>query len=342
MKRAALIVSLLLLYVSGCSSKAPMAGPTPVPAGGSGTAAGISWTQFEDPAEQAFTMQVPRGWKVVGGAYRFGPLDPRAMVDMTSPDGKTNLRFGDANVPPFATLTSTMRALGWQEGRQYSPRGVAKEVVANYRPGWVFADLYGQSRFSHSCQNLKLKQMKEVDPIHPNPQERVTAGEVLYTCDTSAGPKAAYVFAETSLTQMGMAGAWLVTWLYSFITPIDQAPETMKTILHSLATFEINPQWEAQQLRLNGQEGQGAYTQYQQTMAQEHARFERQSAQFQHQTDEMSRALRGVDLTVDSVDGTQREVWVGTGGTHWMTPMGDIVNSPTSPTPGSHVLRTVQ
>ena len=40
-----------------------------------------------------------------------------------------------------------MIALGWHEGRSYSPRGVAKEVVANYRPGWVFADLYGQARF---------------------------------------------------------------------------------------------------------------------------------------------------------------------------------------------------
>ena len=59
-----------------------------MPAGASGTAADVAWTQFEDPAEHAFTMQVPRGWKVVGSAYRFGPLDPRAMVDMIAPDGK--------------------------------------------------------------------------------------------------------------------------------------------------------------------------------------------------------------------------------------------------------------
>ena len=141
-------------------------GPIAKAAGASWTASGISWTRFEDPAEHAFTLQVPRGWKVVGGAYRFGPLDPRAIVDMTAPDGKPNLRFGDANVPPFATLNSSMRSLGWQEGRPYSPNGVAKEVVANYRPGWVFADLYGQARFSQACQSLKLKEMKQVPAIH--------------------------------------------------------------------------------------------------------------------------------------------------------------------------------
>lgn len=338
MRRTILLLTLLFLYASACSSSGPIA----MPAGASWTASGISWTQFEDPAEHAFTVQVPRGWKVVGGAYRFGPLDPRAMVDMTAPDGKTNLRFGDANVPPFALLTPSMRAQGWSEGTQYSPRGVAKEVVANYRPGWVFADLYGQARFASSCQSLKLKAMNKLPPIHQNPQGRVTAGEALYACDTPAGPKAAYVFAETQLTMMQSVGVWQVSWLYSFITPQDQAPEAMKAILHSLGTFEISQQWEAQQLRLNGAAGDAAYTTFKQTMAQEHDRFARQSAQFQNQVDGFTRALRGVDLTTDTVDGTQREVWTGTGGTHWMNPLGNVVTSPTSPGADYHRLQTVQ
>ncbi len=338
MGRVTFLVSALLLSAAACSSSGPVAAPR----GGAMSPADVSWTQFVDPAEHAFSMQVPRGWKVAGGAYRYGTLDIRPMVDTTSPDGKTNFRFGDANVPPFATLTSTMRSLGWGEGHPYSPNGVAREVVANYRPGWVFADLYGQAHFSRACRSLSLKEMKEVPAIHQNPQGRVTAGEVLYTCNTSTGPKAAYVFAETQLTQMGMAGTWMVTWLYSFLTPEDQVPETVKTILHSLATFEISEQWEAQQLRLNGQAGNAAYGQFKQNLAQEHSRFERQSSQFQSQVDGMSRALRGVDLTVDSVDGKQREVWTGSGATHWITPMGDVVTSPTSPVAGSRALKTVQ
>jgi hypothetical protein len=30
----------------------------------------------------------------MGGEYRLGPLDIRTIVDMRSPDGKTDLRFG--------------------------------------------------------------------------------------------------------------------------------------------------------------------------------------------------------------------------------------------------------
>ena len=184
--------------------------------------------------------------------------------------------------------------------------------------------------------------MKQVPPIHQNSGARTTAGEVLYTCDTAAGPKVAYGFAETQLTQMQMAGTWIVTWLYSFITPEDQALEAMKTILHSLSTFEVSPQWEAAQLRINGAASETAYSQFKQSMAQEHDRFTRQSAQFQSQVDGFSRAFRRVDLTTDAVDGKQREVWTGAGGTHWINPLGDVVNSPTSPGAGYHPLQNVQ
>jgi hypothetical protein len=77
-------------------------------------------------------------------------------------------------------------------------------------------------------------------------------------------------------------------------------------------------------------------------MAQEHDRFAKQSAQFQSQVDGFTRAFRGVDLTTDTVDGTQREVWAGTGVTHWMSPLGDVVTSPTSPGAAYRPLQTVQ
>ncbi len=33
--------------------------------------AGSSWTTFADPAEQAFTLSMPTGWKIIGGTYRW-------------------------------------------------------------------------------------------------------------------------------------------------------------------------------------------------------------------------------------------------------------------------------
>jgi hypothetical protein len=301
-----------------------------------------AWATFQDPAERAFQVQVPRDWKVTGGLYRFGQLDPRIMVDMVSPDGKTDIRLGDYRVPPFAPLTPTLMSLGFREGSRYSPRNVAQEVIADYRPGWVFADVYGQGRFTSLCRHLSLKRMQKDKPVHAaGPTTTVTAGDVVYACDSASGPQFAHVFAETQLFSMQSSGVWLVSWLYSFIAPQAQASDALKILLHALSTLEINPQWEYQQLMMNGNAGQGAMDDFRKNMDQIHVDYERRTAAFQSQFDDMDRAIRGVDLTIDPVDGKQREVWTGTGAPHWVDGLGRITDSVTQPSPDSHRLNTV-
>jgi hypothetical protein len=159
----------------------------------------VSWTTVQDTTESAFSVEVPRGWEVAGGFFRFGPLDPRAMVDMTSPNSAINLRIGDANTPPFSVPTATMLQYGFTEGKVYAPRG-SRTIAANYRPGHVFADLYGQARFSGMCDTLEPKEIRSLSPVRSAPQERATmttAGEVIYRCVSHGTEKVAYVYAET-------------------------------------------------------------------------------------------------------------------------------------------------
>ena len=322
MRHTFVALSILLLAIT-CSSQS---------ANSSQAHSSVSWTTFQDPAEQAFQVQVPRDWKVTGGLYRFGQLDPRIMVDMVSPDGKTDIRLGDYRVPPFAPLTPTLMNLGFREGSRYSPRNVAQEVIADYRPGWVFADVYGQGRFTSACRQLSLKRMQKDKPVHAaGPTTTVTAGDVVYACDSASGLQIAHVFAETQLFSMQSSGVWLVSWLYSFIAPEAQASDAVKILLHALSTLEINPHWEYQQLMMNGNAGQGAMDDFRKNMDQIRVDYERRTAASQSQFDEMDRALRGVDLATDTVDGKPREVWVGTGGRHWENGMGDVMNAPSQP-----------
>jgi len=315
------VPGLLLAAVSSAQSAHPSAASPVV----------SSWTTFADPAEQAFTLSVPTGWKTIGGTYRFGVLDPRIMVDMVSPDEQVDIRLGDYRVPPFAPLTPTLRSLGFTEGRLYNPRNVAQEIVADYRPGWVFADVYGQARFSRACTQLRLKSMERQTPIHQSgPNQTTTAGQVVYRCESGTGTKVAYVFAETQYTQMQGSGAWMVTWLCSFIAPEERAAQTLNAMLHAMSTLAINPQWEYRQLQMNGGAAQGAMSDFQRGMAAIQQDYQRRTAASQSQFDEMDRALRGVDLTRDPVDGKEREV-LSTGTTHWINGMGNIMDSPTAP-----------
>ena len=193
---------------------------------------------FNDPAEHAFSIKVPQGWKITGGIYRFGPLDPRVMVDMVSPDGKIDLRVGDYHVPPFAVPTAMGMRLGFREGTPYSPNHVAQEVIARYRPGWTFADLYGQARFTALCQQPQPQVDEEGATAHSlPPPTQSTAGEVTYVCDSASGPLVGYVFAQTTLSEMQGIGNWMVPALYSFIAPEDQAANAGHILMHVLPTF---------------------------------------------------------------------------------------------------------
>jgi hypothetical protein len=186
MKGMLIFACLVLLALSACNGgRAPASasvaagGGAPVSAstaGAGGNASGsqppkaapqVAWVRFEDPIEQAFSLDVPADWTVRGGLYRKGILDPRSMVDVTSPDGKINYRIGDASIPPYTIPTPLMLRLGFREGSPYNPGGRVQGMVARFRPGPQFADLYGQARFSKTCGKLEVKNIRKAAPLLP-------------------------------------------------------------------------------------------------------------------------------------------------------------------------------
>ncbi len=44
---------------------------------------GVGWITVRDTREQAFSIDVPKGWKTYGGMFRFSSVDARPFVDMT-------------------------------------------------------------------------------------------------------------------------------------------------------------------------------------------------------------------------------------------------------------------
>ena len=104
-----------------------------------------SWVTMRDTREKAFSIQVPQGWKTYGGLFRFSTIDARMIVDMTSPDGLTNLRVGDSTVPPYRVPGPFLRP---------------GPGVAAYAAGNVFATKYGQARFAPMCQGVALDEKR--------------------------------------------------------------------------------------------------------------------------------------------------------------------------------------
>jgi hypothetical protein len=294
-----------------------------------------SWTTVRDTREQAFSVETPRGWKVQGGLLRKGPLDPRAQVDMVSPDGRVNMRIGDWGVPRFTVPTRQMQQLGLTEGKEYrSGQPPTTTIVGRYRSGHEFADLYGQARFKNLCQVLEPKAIKSVDPIftaaHDGPMT-ATAGEVMYRCVQGGREMAAYVYAETSLYQMQGAAVWSTGYLLSFLAPKELAASTYTMLFQSAASFSINSQWEMRQEQVNAAQAAAAMRNFQRTIQDTQGRYRQWSSSLTRQAQNFSDALAGRTLTMDPVSGQTREVWTGTGATRWIDPLGNVTSSTLSP-----------
>jgi hypothetical protein len=289
-----------------------------------GAATGVQWVTVRDTREQAFSIQVPQGWKTYGGLFRYSNTDVRLVVDMTSPDGLTNLRVGDATVPPYRVPGPFL---------QPGP-GVAAYVAGN-----VFATKYGQARFAFMCQGLQLTKSDEMAPIyHPAQQliSHTTGGEAFFTCTKNGAPMDAYVYAETMLMGPGSPGSsWLVVALASMIAPAAHTTAAGAMLQHAGSSLAINPAWTQMQNQLNNQAIQQTDASTRATIAATNAENAREQAMISSlQNDSFNDVINGVQATQDNSTGKRYIVPLGTGGTQWVNGNKTVVESGLSPGAG--------
>jgi hypothetical protein len=298
----------------------------------------VSWETVRDHRENAFSLEVPRGWKTYGGLYRFSLIDARPFVDMTSPDGKVNLRIGDASIPPYSAPKSGFAQVRAMQLRQ-SP----------YVTGDQFAVKYGQARFSHLCQGLRLTRSGAKQP-HFNQAGggamRVTAGEAVFSCSVNGQPTTGYVYAETFIVGYGGAiGNWSVLSLGSVFAPADQAMNAVQMLVHSAQTEVFNPQWAQMQ---HGFENLVAKSNMQQALttikrtAAMNADQQRVIHNMDHEQANFNDIINGVQLTRDPTTGQEYETPLGQGGPQWVDPSRNaVVESGLSPGAGYNQLQTI-
>ena len=335
---------------------APVSGSSATPVGSPEAPAPTSqWTQFTDPNEHAFTVDVPRGWTVKGGLFRLGYSDERPMVDMRSPDGQINLRLGDVAIPTYALPTPPYHT---REGEVYDLGAQAQMIVARYRTGPEFAVLYAPSRFSEVCHNPQsdssAPEISVADylPIAPNPTQS-SSGQIAYQCEGANGPLVAVVYTKTVLT----GAIWQAPIIASFIAPPGKVEEARALLAHSAQSFHISTEWmehqkqlDAEGLQYQRQRQQGRMIALQQQQQQFEAKmhamqnqvsaFEAHQAAQAKQQEGFSDILNGVTPTTNPLTGETRKVWTGTQDNYWVNGVGQVVNSHDAPAAGWTQLQT--
>jgi hypothetical protein len=292
-------------------------------------------------------LDVPSGWTAKAGAFRLGYSDVRPMVDLKSPDGRTNVRLGDVAIPAYALPTPEHPNQG-----QFVDLGAqAQLTVADYLTGRQFAQKYAQSRFKGLCRSLlpdpQAAAVSVPDYLPPDPAAKSSsAGEVSYRCDSGSGPLLAFVYARTNLGD----GLWTVRTLVSYLAPPGQARLAADVVQRCVRSFRLNQQWverqgqmDAYALEYQRQRQAGRIRQLQTQVAQfeqsmkamqlQVASFERGQQRSAAQSEEWGNILTGVTPTVDPL-GNRQDVWTGTKSRYFENGRGEIVNSDVVPPGG--------
>lgn len=221
-------------------------------------ASNLSFTRFTDPNEGSFHCEVPAGWKTQGGLVRKSTVDVRGFVRVTSPDGATHVFVGDPDIGTFVTPTETLTMTGFREGSSYSPGYGNVMTVRRYIPGLQFAQEYA-GRFAQSlgATNLQVRDARQRPDLSGGEngiaQQAWTGGEVSFVCNLRGGEGAGYVLAATKLTSMSGSGIWNLTTLVGYLSPVGQVGTAEAVIQRIMETFQVNPNWFAQQQQTTAQ-----------------------------------------------------------------------------------------
>jgi hypothetical protein len=307
------------------------------------------WARMEDPKEHAFTLDVPRNWTASGGAYRLGYGDVRVMVDVWSPDGKTNLRFGDVWFTEQYAIPNQYH----REGEAQELGALGQGIYAAYRTGQEFAELYARKSFSGVCRSLTPQR---TDPpqvpdtsLHRQGTGQFSEGEVTFRCETLQGLRIAYAAAKTTLTtsqpikDLPTTTGW-TPQLVSYLAPPDQVSIAGSIARHFWESFKVNPKWRQYQDEMDRQgtayaiaraqrritQQQEQFASFTQRMNEQVSHFQQGQARQQGQVDNFLQALNGV---VPTNDPTHPTVPQGTHQGKWNCG-GRIVDSDLPPGPG--------
>ncbi|MBS3107871.1 hypothetical protein J4468_03040 [Candidatus Woesearchaeota archaeon] len=197
--------------------------------------------KFTDPKENAFSIQVPAGWKVSKDSGLIRPyIDAGVYLNVYSEQNQ-----GFMYISPYSVYTvpnDILTFAGFTEGTSYDPsNGLAKPmIIKKYTEASDYLKEYIQG------QNGELIETKDrPDLISAASNSLITkqsAAEASYYI-TQNGIKIKYtLIAYNYLVEISGTGIWSAN-LFSYYSPEDTFDETERLVLQIKNSFEVNEEW---------------------------------------------------------------------------------------------------
>lgn len=319
----------------------------------------VSWT---DPRENALTISVPKGWETTGGLQRMSVNDVRSSVQIVSPDRQIWILVGDPNIGPFTQPTQLLARGGFREGSFQPLTDGTKLLIKRFRSGQQFAREYAEGVIGQQCGDLRVTASSDSPDLASACQAEVraeaseyginvqmTAGDVAFTCTlqrsgSSATPMVGHVTAVTGLASP--SPLWHLYKLYGYLAPAGRQAEADSVCRNAAASLKLDPQWQMKQKQASALSVEQGKRESEATLQRWRMAYDAQRKSHEIVMDvirhrnavqdkiahDWSNVNRGTIDVRDESTGKTYNVW-NTPGRRWIDGMGNIVASPSQPSP---------
>lgn len=227
---------------------------------GAGTTAGPAnakaaqanrYETWQDPAEGAFTVSLPEGWRVSGGTVRTTRIEAHYVVRAQSPDGGAQVFMDDPRIMMREVPNRGTQMMGVRIG-QVMPTGSGTNLVLEpYRAGAQFAAEYVQQSLCPAATNMRGGPLgaqtqalnAQFGPIAQAEGKTLhaDAGDVSFQCGTRLGY--AYAITVQAWQPGGAVSIWAVYRIAGYLANPAESASAAMAVNQALGTFQMNQAW---------------------------------------------------------------------------------------------------
>jgi hypothetical protein len=212
---------------------------------------GLSFIQWQDPAENAFSASLPRGWQISGGTVRATQLDVHYVIHAQSPDGGVQMFNDDPRILMREVPNQETQMMGWREGQPIPSGGGGKVLLERYQPAPQAAQSYIRQALCPSATMMQggiiPGQTQDLNRVYgeiarsEGKTVHVDAGEVSFKC----GDRVGYVYAITLQAWQpgGPVSIWAIYRIAGYLATTADSASAAAAMHTLLGTFQMNQQW---------------------------------------------------------------------------------------------------
>ena len=287
--------------------------------------AGVKYVRYSDPAENAFTVAVPAGWRVGGRLARYGPITIAPFVQAMTPDGAVFIQLGDWHVKDYCDIP------GWREGQLYTP-GTSVEFIRRVQT----AEQYAHSYAMIFQDQLGCKSPASIDSrTLPNPPELATMAQARvetnlteFNCQRGGQNYAGRVIVSVQAYRLPTSVGWNIVYLGSVLARQDRAPTAFAVFDKMRNSFAFDSAWSAQQALIARQATRPA--------------MDALNATLQQAQDFDKHVINGLVTLNDPATGSKWDVKMGAAPFYFSDGVGHFYNSyDPNPRPGYHTANPI-